>query len=84
MDAPAVEVVEGLVYVADLLSADQEEEVLGFLEGLDFRAVKMRGQTARRTVRLAVCPRMVTARKSRPSRKPSTSSSWSAGRKSST
>jgi hypothetical protein len=42
MDAPAVEVVEGLVYVADLLSADQEEEALGFLEGPDFRAVTMR------------------------------------------
>ena len=33
------------------MSADEERDLLALLEGLDFRAVTMRGQTARRTVR---------------------------------
>ena len=33
------------------MSADEERDLLELLEGLDFRAVTMRGQTARRTVR---------------------------------
>ena len=51
MDAPAAQVVEGLLYVEDFLSVAQETEVLAFLERLDFRPVTMRGRTARRTVR---------------------------------
>jgi alkylated DNA repair dioxygenase AlkB len=43
--------VEGLVYVEDLVSVDEERELLAFLERLDFRDVIMRGQKARRTVR---------------------------------
>ncbi len=42
---------EGLVYCEDFVSADEERALLAVLEGLDFRAVTMRGQTARRTVR---------------------------------
>jgi alkylated DNA repair protein (DNA oxidative demethylase) len=46
MDAP-----DGLVYRADFLSAEEEQELLSHVEGLDFREVRMRGQTARRTAR---------------------------------
>jgi DNA oxidative demethylase len=42
---------EGLVYVEDFLSADEEGSLLALLETMDLRAVTMRGQTARRTVR---------------------------------
>jgi DNA oxidative demethylase len=49
--APISEEVEGLMYVEDLVSADEERELLAFLETLDFREVTMRGQTAKRTVR---------------------------------
>ncbi len=45
------EAVEGLVYVEDFISADEERRVLGFLSSLEFRPVVMRGQTARRIVR---------------------------------
>jgi len=42
---------EGLDYRADMLSPDEEREVLAVVERLDLREVQMRGQTARRTVR---------------------------------
>jgi alkylated DNA repair protein (DNA oxidative demethylase) len=42
---------EGLVYQPDLLTAEEEDEVLGVVEAIDFREVVMRGQVARRTVR---------------------------------
>ena len=41
---------EGLDYRADMLSPDEEREVLAVVERLDLREVQMRGQTARRTV----------------------------------
>ena len=45
------ELPEGLVYREGFISADEERQLLDELAGLDFRAVEMRGQTARRTVR---------------------------------
>jgi alkylated DNA repair protein (DNA oxidative demethylase) len=42
---------EGLLYRPGFVSEEEEAELLGFVEGLDFQAVVMRGQTARRTVR---------------------------------
>ncbi len=51
MQGRDVEAVEGLSYVEDFISAEEEEAVLGFLAGLEFRSVTMRGQTAKRTVR---------------------------------
>lgn len=42
---------EGLVYLEDFVCADEERSLLALLEAMDFRAVTMRGQTARRTVR---------------------------------
>jgi alkylated DNA repair dioxygenase AlkB len=42
---------EGLVYVEDFVSAEEEQSLLALLAALDFHAVTMRGQTARRTVR---------------------------------
>jgi alkylated DNA repair protein (DNA oxidative demethylase) len=42
---------EGLVYRPELLSRDEEARLLTFLDGLEFHAVEMRGQIAKRTVR---------------------------------
>jgi DNA oxidative demethylase len=42
---------EGLVYEPDFLSAGEERVLLGELERLDYREIRMRGQTARRTTR---------------------------------
>jgi len=42
---------EGLLYKDDFVSAGEERALLDVLGALDFRAVTMRGQTARRTVR---------------------------------
>jgi alkylated DNA repair dioxygenase AlkB len=42
---------EGLVYRPEFVSAAEETELLRVLETVDYRAVTMRGQTARRTVR---------------------------------
>lgn len=42
---------EGLLYRPDFLSPEEEETVVAFLEALEFHAVTLRGQTARRTVR---------------------------------
>jgi alkylated DNA repair protein (DNA oxidative demethylase) len=45
------ELAEGLVYVPDLLTDEEEKALLEDLEQLDFEEIRMRGQTARRTVR---------------------------------
>ena len=42
---------DGLVFAADFLAVDEERQILGVLDELEFREVVMRGQTARRTVR---------------------------------
>jgi alkylated DNA repair protein (DNA oxidative demethylase) len=49
--APISEDVEGLLYVEQLVSVDEERDLLAFLDTLDFREVVMRGQAAKRTVR---------------------------------
>jgi alkylated DNA repair dioxygenase AlkB len=48
----ADQAVEGLTYIDDFLTADEERDVLAVIEPLDYRAVTMHGQTARRTVRM--------------------------------
>jgi alkylated DNA repair dioxygenase AlkB len=47
-----IEEPEGLVYRPDVIDPGEEAMLLSMLEALDFRAITMRGQTARRTVRL--------------------------------
>ncbi|MBW3653324.1 MAG: alpha-ketoglutarate-dependent dioxygenase AlkB [Actinobacteria bacterium] len=47
----AAELPEGLVYVEEFVSAQEERSLLSILEAMQFGAVTMRGQTARRTVR---------------------------------
>jgi alkylated DNA repair dioxygenase AlkB len=42
---------EGLTYVEDFVSSEEERRILDAVEALDFRTLTMRGQTARRTVR---------------------------------
>src|SRR3712207_4673710 len=42
---------QGLVYRPDFVSPDEEAPILAFLDALEFRAVEMRGQAAKRTVR---------------------------------
>jgi DNA oxidative demethylase len=42
---------EGLVYRPDFVSPREERDLLGAIEQLDFREIRMRGQTARRTAR---------------------------------
>jgi DNA oxidative demethylase len=42
---------EGLLYRADLLSADEERSLLEKIEGLDFHEIRMHGVTAKRTAR---------------------------------
>ncbi|MDQ1645441.1 MAG: hypothetical protein QOJ50_1625 [Cryptosporangiaceae bacterium] len=42
---------DGLLYQPELLTRDEERDLLGLLAGLDFGEVRMRGQVARRTVR---------------------------------
>jgi alkylated DNA repair protein (DNA oxidative demethylase) len=49
---PMTEEPAGLVYRPDVVDPAQEAMLLGMVEKLDFRAITMRGQTARRTVRL--------------------------------
>jgi DNA oxidative demethylase len=46
IDAPA-----GLLYEPDLIAPAEDEALLGWLSGLAFGEVRMRGQVARRTVR---------------------------------
>jgi alkylated DNA repair dioxygenase AlkB len=43
---------EGLTYLPDFVTADEERRLLAVIEALEFRAVVMRGQTAKRTVRM--------------------------------
>jgi alkylated DNA repair protein (DNA oxidative demethylase) len=43
---------EGLTYVSDFVTPDEERHLLSEIEALDFREITMRGQTARRTVRM--------------------------------
>jgi alkylated DNA repair protein (DNA oxidative demethylase) len=43
---------EGLVYRPDFLTPDEEHDVLRVVEALEFRPVVMRGQAAKRTVRM--------------------------------
>jgi alkylated DNA repair dioxygenase AlkB len=45
------ELPEGLVYVEEFISEDEERSLLALLEEMDFHAITMRGQTARRTAR---------------------------------
>ena len=42
---------EGLLYTEDFVSAEEEADLLGVMDRLDFRELEMRGQTAKRTVR---------------------------------
>jgi DNA oxidative demethylase len=42
---------EGLVYQEEFISEEEERELLSLLSSIQFRAVVMRGQAARRTVR---------------------------------
>ena len=42
---------EGLLYLEQFVSPEEERELLGVIEALDFRELTMRGQTAKRTVR---------------------------------
>jgi alkylated DNA repair protein (DNA oxidative demethylase) len=44
--------VDGLTYIDDFLTDDEERDVLAVIEPLDYRAVTMHGQAARRTVRM--------------------------------
>jgi alkylated DNA repair protein (DNA oxidative demethylase) len=46
-----VERPEGLEYRADFMTEEEENGVLAAIDAIEFREVKMRGQTARRTVR---------------------------------
>ncbi|HEY0633690.1 MAG TPA: alpha-ketoglutarate-dependent dioxygenase AlkB [Thermoleophilaceae bacterium] len=43
---------EGLTYIEEFVSEDEERDLLGVLERLDYSEVTMHGQTARRTVRM--------------------------------
>ena len=49
-------VVEGLTYLDDFVSPEEEHDLLEMIEPLDFREIEMRGQTAKRTVRHARSP----------------------------
>jgi len=48
---PTTDLPEGLLYCEGFISADEEDALLSALSSLEFRAVVMRGQAARRTVR---------------------------------
>ena len=43
---------EGLLYREDFVTPEEERELLDLIDSLDFREVTMRGQTAKRTVRM--------------------------------
>ncbi len=49
--APDPQLPEGLTYVEEFISEDEERSLLSLLGAIEFRAVTMHGQTARRTVR---------------------------------
>jgi alkylated DNA repair dioxygenase AlkB len=42
---------EGLLYRADFMTPAEERQLVEYLEGIEFRAITMRGQIAKRTVR---------------------------------
>jgi alkylated DNA repair protein (DNA oxidative demethylase) len=42
---------EGFLYRPEFISPDEERELLALFESIEFREIRMRGQTARRTVR---------------------------------
>jgi alkylated DNA repair dioxygenase AlkB len=42
---------EGLNYIEDFLTTDEERDLLAAIEDVDFRTLSMRGQVAKRTVR---------------------------------
>jgi alkylated DNA repair protein (DNA oxidative demethylase) len=42
---------EGLLYREDFVTPEEEHRLIEVVQGLDFRELEMRGQTARRTVR---------------------------------
>jgi alkylated DNA repair dioxygenase AlkB len=46
-----LELPEGLFYEPEFLSEEEQADLVAELEGLEFEEVRMRGQTARRTVR---------------------------------
>jgi alkylated DNA repair protein (DNA oxidative demethylase) len=50
-DEKVVERPDGLEYEPDFHTVDEERELVGFVDEIEFREVTMRGQTARRTVR---------------------------------
>jgi DNA oxidative demethylase len=43
--------VEGLTYLEEFVTPEEERKLLKLIEPLDFREIEMRGQTAKRTVR---------------------------------
>jgi alkylated DNA repair dioxygenase AlkB len=43
---------DGLTYIEEFVTEDEERDLLGVLERLDYQEVTMHGQTARRTVRM--------------------------------
>ena len=45
------EIPDGLVYREEFISNEEEDQLLALLSSIEFRAVVMRGQAARRTVR---------------------------------
>ena len=47
----AMTMISGLEYHSELISADEEREIVAFVDGLDFREIRMHGQVAKRTVR---------------------------------
>jgi hypothetical protein len=49
--ARSEEAPEGLAYREEFVSAEEEQQLLSLMSSIDFRAVVMRGQAARRTVR---------------------------------
>jgi alkylated DNA repair protein (DNA oxidative demethylase) len=51
VSAATPELPEGLVYREELVTPEEEDELLALFAGLAFRPVEMRGQVAKRTVR---------------------------------
>jgi alkylated DNA repair dioxygenase AlkB len=43
---------EGLTFIEEFISADEERDLLAAIEALDFRTLSMHGQVAKRTVRM--------------------------------
>jgi alkylated DNA repair protein (DNA oxidative demethylase) len=51
VSAATPELPEGLVYRAEFVTPEEEDDLVGLFGELEFRPVEMRGQVARRTVR---------------------------------